>query len=100
MQNLHCTQQRRERLCLFTMRIQFQKMKQYVLGMSNEPLVLHGTSGSGKTSIMAMATKEAWRWFKGKATIVLRYVMRRSIFICWFVVNKFYDIVNHISLHF
>ena len=42
--------------------------------MSNEPLVLHGSSGSGKTSVMAMIAKEAWSSMKSKPAIVLRFI--------------------------
>ena len=51
-----------------------QVAKDYILGMSNEPLVLHGSSGSGKTSVMAMIAKEAWSWMKSKPAIILRFI--------------------------
>ena len=42
--------------------------------MSNEPLVLHGASGCGKTSIMAMAAKQCAEWTNNKAAVVFRLV--------------------------
>jgi ABC-type molybdenum transport system ATPase subunit/photorepair protein PhrA len=44
-----------------------------MLSKKNRPLVIHGQSGSGKTSLMAMIAKNSFDWFDGKATVVLRY---------------------------
>jgi chromosomal replication initiation ATPase DnaA len=44
-----------------------------MLSKKNHPLVIHGQSGSGKTSLMAMIAKNSFDWFEGKATVVLRY---------------------------
>ena len=51
-----------------------QKIKEYVLGDNWDPLVIHGESGCGKTSIMAQAAKEAFHWIQGKGMVVMRWV--------------------------
>lgn len=50
----------------------FQKMQCYVESMSNEPFVLYGESGSGKTSIMSMAAMNCQIWTKKQTVTVLR----------------------------
>ena len=49
-----------------------QKIKEYVLGDSKQPLVVHGESGCGKTSIMALAAEEAFHWLHGNGMVVMR----------------------------
>lgn len=49
-----------------------QRIKDYVHGQKNEPLVIYGKSGSGKTSVMAKAAMCAFDWTNGKAAVVLR----------------------------
>ncbi|KAJ8304435.1 hypothetical protein KUTeg_018018 [Tegillarca granosa] len=51
-----------------------QQIKEYVLGPIDQPFVIHGSSGCGKTSIMAMAAQKTWEWLEGKVGIVLRFV--------------------------
>ncbi|KAH3887306.1 hypothetical protein DPMN_011322 [Dreissena polymorpha] len=46
----------------------------YVAGMSNEPLVLHGDSGSGKTSVLAMAARSSAAWARKNAVVVVRFI--------------------------
>ena len=47
-------------------------MRKYVESPNNtEPFVLHGSSGTGKTSIMAMAAKQAYGWSKGFSPVVV-----------------------------
>lgn len=55
--------------------LQLQKIKAYVLGDNKEPLVIHGESGCGKTSIMALAAKEAYFWIHGKGMVIARRVL-------------------------
>ena len=50
----------------------FQKIKNYVLGDSREILLVHGETGCGKTSVMALAAKQAWSWLDGVRSIVIR----------------------------
>jgi ABC-type uncharacterized transport system fused permease/ATPase subunit len=50
----------------------FQKIKNYVLGDSREILLVHGEAGCGKTSVMALAAKQAWSWLDGDISIVIR----------------------------
>ncbi|XP_038079386.1 NACHT domain- and WD repeat-containing protein 1-like isoform X1 [Patiria miniata] len=38
------------------------------------PLVVHGVSGSGKTSVMAMLAKNACDWLKQEVVVVLRFL--------------------------
>lgn len=49
-----------------------QNIKDYVLGNSKEPLVVHGESGCGKTSIMALAAREAFSWIHGNGMVIMR----------------------------
>ncbi|CAC5359591.1 NACHT domain- and WD repeat-containing protein 1 [Mytilus coruscus] len=44
----------------------------YIKSDKRHPLVIHGESGSGKTSLMAMIAKKANEWLGGKATVVIR----------------------------
>ncbi|ESO87219.1 hypothetical protein LOTGIDRAFT_154722 [Lottia gigantea] len=43
----------------------------YMNDSQNEPLIVHGESGSGKTSIMAMAVKNAWSTEVHRNTILI-----------------------------
>ena len=51
-----------------------QQVESFLVGSSTHPLVIHGSSGCGKTSIMAMAAHRAWELHKGKAVVILRWV--------------------------
>ncbi|KAK3103292.1 hypothetical protein FSP39_018264 [Pinctada imbricata] len=51
-----------------------EKIKAYILGESTQPLVLHGPSGIGKTSIMAMAASKVKEWTDGKAALIMRFI--------------------------
>ncbi|XP_052082166.1 uncharacterized protein LOC127719866 isoform X2 [Mytilus californianus] len=46
----------------------------YIKSDKRHPLVIHGESGSGKTSLMAMIAKKANDWLDGKATVVIRFL--------------------------
>ena len=48
----------------------FQFIESYLTGESTAPLVVHGESGCGKTSIVAMAAKVAQKVFTDQVTIV------------------------------
>lgn len=50
----------------------FQAVHNYIKSDKRHPLVIHGESGSGKTSLMAMIAKKANEWLDGKATVVIR----------------------------
>ncbi|XP_067942094.1 NACHT and WD repeat domain-containing protein 2-like [Watersipora subatra] len=52
------------------------QVKTYVIGDSNYPLVVHGHSGCGKTSIMASVAKEAREWLKAEKRNVEAVVLR------------------------
>ena len=47
-------------------------MKSYILGDSDQPLVVHGPSGIGKTSLMAMAACRVKEWTDGKSALIAR----------------------------
>ena len=49
-----------------------QQVETYLVGSSRYPLVVHGHSGCGKTSVMAVAAQRAWELYKGKAIVILR----------------------------
>lgn len=51
-----------------------KKIKDYVLGDSKEPLIVHGESGCGKTSIMALAAREAFSWIHGNGMVIMRFL--------------------------
>ncbi|XP_064598836.1 uncharacterized protein LOC135465527 [Liolophura sinensis] len=53
-----------------------ETIKAYILGTSRSPLVVHGSSGSGKTSVMAKAAMSAKSWVDGgsKGVIILRFL--------------------------
>ncbi len=46
----------------------------YLKSMSQCPLIIVGQSGSGKTSLMAMAAKRAWDVHGGQVAVVHRFV--------------------------
>ena len=50
----------------------FQRIKAYVTGNSENPLVIHGFSGCGKTSIMSMAAKLTKSMWKKQAVVLCR----------------------------
>lgn len=49
-----------------------QKICEYVKSSAHTPLVLHGKSGCGKTSIIAKAAHLVQEWTEKKVCIVLR----------------------------
>ncbi|KAL5016270.1 hypothetical protein ScPMuIL_005859 [Solemya velum] len=51
-----------------------KKIQDYIKSDNVRVLVVHGKSGCGKTSILAMAAKQCWKWLGGKATIVFRFL--------------------------
>ncbi|ESO83266.1 hypothetical protein LOTGIDRAFT_236714 [Lottia gigantea] len=42
-----------------------QTIKAYMRSPTKLPLVVHGKSGTGKSALLAKATKEIYKWFKG-----------------------------------
>ena len=52
----------------------------YIKSDRSEPLVIHGRSGSGKTSVVAMAARSIDQWLDGKARVFLRFVLVDGIF--------------------
>lgn len=51
----------------------FQKIKAYLEGTSNLPFVVHATSGSGKTTVLAMAASKTKAWLSANVSVVVRY---------------------------
>ena len=49
----------------------FQHIKDYIAGFSDVPYVVHGSSGSGKTSLMAMAASQSREWTNQDGTVVI-----------------------------
>ncbi|XP_071493290.1 NACHT domain- and WD repeat-containing protein 1-like [Diadema antillarum] len=49
-------------------------IRSYCQGNSCKPLVVHGVSGSGKTSVMAMVAKLAKQWLGKNCVVVLRFL--------------------------
>jgi fructose/tagatose bisphosphate aldolase len=55
--------------------VYLKKIKSYVTGSGaggNQPLVLHGASGTGKTSILAKAAERVRSWMNEPPVIILR----------------------------
>ncbi|CAH1777750.1 unnamed protein product [Owenia fusiformis] len=46
----------------------------YITSSNTQPYVLYGTSGSGKTSILAKAAQTVWRKLDGYACLILRFL--------------------------
>ncbi|XP_077979004.1 NACHT and WD repeat domain-containing protein 2-like [Glandiceps talaboti] len=51
-----------------------KRIEEYVVGKDNQPLVVYGQSGCGKTSIVAMAARNVNKWLQGRCKVVLRFV--------------------------
>lgn len=51
----------------------FQKIKAYLEGTSNLPFVVYATSGSGKTTVLAMAASKTKSWLSANVSVVVRY---------------------------
>ncbi|XP_046574149.1 NACHT domain- and WD repeat-containing protein 1-like [Haliotis rubra] len=53
-----------------------KKIKSYLLSekVPKKPLLISGTSGSGKTTVIARTMKEALEWRDGKVAIVTRFI--------------------------
>ena len=49
-------------------------IKSYVSGQGSTPLVIHGQQGSGKTSLVAMATNKIHSWAGSEAAVVVRFL--------------------------
>lgn len=70
-----------------------QKIRAYVLSdKDNRPLIIHGASGSGKTSVMAMAARQARDWIGEDCCVVLRWVLfsfgfHLKVVVLWFFKN-------------
>lgn len=47
--------------------------KTYLQDDRRDPLVIHGQSGCGKTSVMSMVAQEAWN-FSNQSNVVIRYI--------------------------
>lgn len=60
-------------LSFFHMSLFFQKIKAYLEGTSNLPFVVHATSGSGKTTVLAMAASKTKAWLSANVSVVVRY---------------------------
>jgi fructose/tagatose bisphosphate aldolase len=62
--------------CLMNIAFEYlQQIKSYVTSSGaggNQPLVLHGTSGTGKTSILAKAAEMIRLWMNKPTVIILR----------------------------
>lgn len=51
-----------------------QKMKAYITDPNrNQPLVVYGDSGTGKTAVMAKAASLTKQWLKKEALVIVRY---------------------------
>lgn len=50
------------------------KIQQYVQSSALHPFVLHGKSGSGKTSVMAIAAKQMRGWISGESFVIVRFL--------------------------
>lgn len=69
---------KRTRLSLFLSYVSFfQKIKAYLEGTSSLPFVVHATSGSGKTTVLAMAASKTKAWLSANVSVVVRYVATR-----------------------
>uniref|UniRef100_K1Q937 Uncharacterized protein n=1 Tax=Magallana gigas TaxID=29159 RepID=K1Q937_MAGGI len=51
-----------------------QKIKAYLEGTSSLPFVVHATSGSGKTTVLAMAASKTKAWLSANVSVVVRFV--------------------------
>ena len=53
-----------------------QQIKSYVTGSDTreKPLVIHGPSGSGKSSLVAMAAMSTRSWTVNEAVVILRFL--------------------------
>lgn len=50
------------------------RIKSYLTGQSNSPLVIHGQQGSGKTWLVAMAANESQSWVGSEVAVVVRFL--------------------------
>lgn len=80
---------KKTRLSLFLSYVSFfQKIKAYLEGTSNLPFVVHATSGSGKTTVLAMAASKTKAWLSANVSVVVRYEATYLNIINWFCYNK------------
>ena len=71
-QHLVCCRKLCSSCCL--PRAALDRIKSYVTGQGNTPLVIHGPQGSGKTSLVAMAANKAQSWVGSEAAVVVRFL--------------------------
>ena len=50
------------------------RVKNYITGQDNSPLVIHGQKGSGKTSLVAMAANACQTWIGAEVAVVVRFL--------------------------
>lgn len=51
-----------------------EKIKSYIIGQANSPLVVHGQQGSGKTSLLAMAANASSLWVGHEVSVIVRFI--------------------------
>ena len=57
-----------------------EPIERYIRSKSTTtPFVLLGQSGSGKTSVMAKAATDCWKWINGEATTIYRYLFTKVL---------------------
>eukprot|EP00106_Octopus_bimaculoides_P004243 XP_014771685.1 PREDICTED: uncharacterized protein LOC106870193 [Octopus bimaculoides] len=49
-------------------------IKKYILNDRSQPLVIYGSSGCGKTSVLAMTAMKIHEWTEGKASVIIRFL--------------------------
>eukprot|EP00794_Sanderia_malayensis_P012962 gene12962-14292_t len=85
---------------------ELNEIHNYLKGSVNHPLVVHGESGSGKTSVLSMALECSRSWFASDVAVIARYLgttpdsslLRRLLYsICQqiaILLNQDYDAAN------
>lgn len=65
-----------QQLCssLYSQTKPLNKIKSYITGEGNSPLVVHGQQGSGKTSLIAMAANASPSWVGPEVKVVVRFL--------------------------
>lgn len=58
----------------FLLKKKFQKIRTYLEGASRIPFVVHATSGSGKTTVLAMAASQTKSWLPENTSVIIRWV--------------------------
>lgn len=69
--SLHCRE-----LCssLHNQSKSLDRVKSYITGQGNYPLVVHGQQGSGKTSLVAMAASASPSWVGPEVAVIVRFI--------------------------